>query len=138
MKQLVVVYSHSGKAYALAQAYALEHNADLHRIEPKFNPQNFFAYIWFGYKSVFRKSVKLKEDHLNLKHYDHMTLFSPIHAGNLASPVRSYLFTHRTQLPKVDIIVTHSTKDTDYKEAAHKLEKELIYKFNHIDSITIE
>ena len=138
MKQIVVVYSHSGKALALAQAYAKEHNADLHRIEPKFDPQNFFAYIYFGYKSTFKKPVKLKEDHINLKHYDHMTLFSPIHAGKLASPVRSYLFTHRTTLPKVDIIVTHLAKDNDYKEAAYKLEKELIYKFNHIDSITVE
>jgi len=138
MKHIVVVYSHSGKALALAQTYAKEHNADLHRIEPKFDPQNFFAYVWFGYKATFRKSVKLKEDHINLKHYDHMTLFSPIHAGKLAAPVRSYLFTHRSTLPKVDIIVTHSAKDNDYKEAAHLLEKELIYKFNHIDSIIVE
>lgn len=137
MKQIVVVYSHSGAAYAYAEAFAKQHNADLHRIEPKFEPKGFFIYMLRGYQATFRKPVKLKEDHINLKHYEHMTLVSPIHAGKLCAPVRSYLFTHRTFLPKVDIIVTHSAKDRDYKEAAQALENELKFKFHSIDSVTI-
>ena len=137
MKQIVVVYSHSGAAYAYAEAFAKEHNAELHRIEAKFEPRGFYTYVLRGYQATFRKPVRLKEDHINLKHYDHMTLISPIHAGKLAAPVRSYLFTHRTYLPKVDIIVTHASKDKDYKEAATALEIELKFKFNSIDSVTI-
>ena len=137
MKQIVVVYSHSGAAYAYAEAFAKEHNADLHRIEAKFEPRGFLAYMIRGYQSTFRKPVKLKEDHVNLKHYEHMTLFAPIHAGKVCAPIRSYLFTHRTFLPKVDIIVTHSAKDNDYKNAAVALEEELKYKFNSIGSVTI-
>lgn len=138
MKQIVVVYSHTGVAFALAQAYAQKHNADLYRIEPKFEPQGFLAYPWYGYKAIFRKPIKLKEDHINLKHYEHMTLFAPINAGKLCAPIRSYLFSHRTYLPKVDLIMTHKSKDRDYKEAAHALENELLFKFNTIDSKTVD
>lgn len=138
MKQIVVVYSHSGSAYAYAEAFAKQHNADLFRIEPKFEPQGFFTYVLRGYQATFRKPVKLKEDHINLKHYEQMTLVAPIHAGKLSAPVRSYLFTHRTFLPKVDIIVTHKALDKDYKEAAVALENELKFKFNSIDSVTVE
>ncbi len=137
MKQIVVGYSHSGAAYAFAEAFAKQHNADLHRIEPKFEPKGFFAYALRGYQATFSKPVKLKEDHVNLKHYEHMTIVAPIHAGKVSAPVRSYMFTHRTYLPKVDVILTHSAKDNDYKEAAVRLEEDLKFKFNNIDSVTI-
>jgi len=137
MKQIVVVYSHSGKAYDYAEAFAKQHNADLFRIEPKFEPRGFYAYVLRGYQATFKKPVKLKPDNLNLKHYEHMTLISPIHAGKMAAPVRSYLFTHRTYLPKVDVVLTHAAKDNDYKQAAVLLEEELKFKFNHVDSVTL-
>ncbi len=137
MKQIVVVYSHSGAAYAYAEAFAKQHNADLFRIEPKYEPKGIFAYVLRGYQSTLRRPVNLKPDQVNLKHYEHMTIVSPIHAGNICAPVRSYMFTHRTYLPKVDIILTHSAKDDDYKRAAVKLEDELKFKFNHVDSVTL-
>ncbi len=138
MKQIVVVYSHTGKVYALAEAYAKKHNADLHRIEPTFEPKGFFTYVWFGYKASLKRPVKLKEDHVNLKHYENMTLFCPIHAEKMCAPVRSYLFTHRTYLPKVNLILTHLAKDRDYKSAAQRLENELMIQFNSIESLTVK
>ena len=138
MKHIVVVYSHYGHALALAQAYAKEHNAALHRIEPKFEPKGFFTYVWYGYKSSLKKPVRLKEDRINLKHYEHMTLCAPIHAGKICAPVRSYLFSHRTYLPKVDVILTHRAGDKDYKEAAHAIESELMFKFSSINSVVVE
>lgn len=138
MKQIVVVYSHYGHALALAQAYAKEHNADLHRIEPKFEPKGFLTYVWFGYKASLKKPVRLKEDKVNLKHYEHMTLFAPIHAGKICAPVRSYLFTHRTYLPKINIVLTRRATDNEYKEAAHLIENELMIKFNSIQSVVVE
>ncbi len=138
MKNIVVVYSHYGHALTLAQAYAKEHNADLHRIEPKFEPKGFLTYVWFGYKASLKRKVRLKEDHVNLKHYDRMTLFAAIHAGKICAPVRTYLLTHKGYLPKIDVILTHRATDRDYKEAAPLIEDELSLKFNSIDSVVVE
>jgi hypothetical protein len=137
MKQIVVVYSHSGAAYVYAEAFAKQHNADLFRIEPKFEPKGFFAYVLRGYQATFRKPVRLKPDQINLKHYEHMTIVAPIHAGKVSAPVRSYMFSHRTYLPKVDIVLTHGAKDNEYREAAENLETELKFKFNSINSVTL-
>jgi len=138
MKHIVVVYSHTGKAYALAETYAKKHNADLFRIEPKFEPQGFFAYVWFGYKATLKRPIKLKEDHVNLKHYEQMTLFCPIHAETLCAPVLSYLKSHKTYLPKTDLVLTHMAKDRDYRAAAHRCEDKLEIKFKTIESLTVK
>lgn len=138
MKHIVVVYSHSGAAYNQAEAFAKAHNADLFRIEPTFEPKGFFTYVVRGYQASLKKPCKLKPDNIDLKQYDKMTLFAPIHAGKMSAPIRSYLFTHRTYLPKVDVVLTHLATDDDYKRAATALENELKFKFENIDSIVID
>lgn len=137
MKELVIVYSNSGKAYEIAKTYAEKTGAALHRIEPRLDPKGFWAYPYWGYKASLHRAARLKPDTLNLTDFDTVTLYCPIHAGVMCAPVRSYLFSHRTELPPVNIILTHRATDRDYHEAAQALEKELIWTFASIDSLVV-
>ncbi len=138
MKELVIVYSNTGKGFQRAVALAQEKGADLHRIEPVLDPKGFWAYPYWGYKASLHRSARLKRDTLNLSDYDQVTLLCPIHAGVICAPVRSFLFTHRTHLPPVHLILTHRATDNDYQEAAQALEKELIWTFASIHSQVVE
>ena len=138
MKELVIVYSNGGVAYDIAKTYAEKANAPLHRIEPKWDPKGFWAYPYWGYKASLRRSTRLKPDHLNLTDYDSVTLYCPIHAGVICAPVRSFIFSHRTELPPVNLVLTHRAVDNDYVDAAQALEKELIWTFASIDSMVVK
>lgn len=138
MNELVIVYSNSGVVYDIAKTYAEKANAPLHRIEPVLDPKGFWAYPYWGYKASLHRSARLKRDTLNLSAYDQVSLYCPIHAGVICAPVRSFLFSHRTELPPVNLILTHRALDNDYVEAAHALEKELIWTFASIDSMVVK
>ena len=107
MKQIVVVYSHSGAAYAYAEAFAKQHNADLFRIQPKFEPQGFFYLCAQRLSGDLQKTGQTQtEDHINLKHYEHMTVVAPIHAGKGVCSGTAVIYVHPSEptLPKVDIV----------------------------------
>lgn len=137
-KELVVVYSNSGKAYALAQDYAIKNDADLMRLKVRFDPKGFLRYVYWGYKVTFKKPVKLLGIDKDLKAYEWITIFSPIHAGKICAPIRSFVFSNRSYLDKVKIVTVHLAKDTDYRDAVTALEDELIFKFSEFDSRIVE
>jgi len=136
-KELVIVYSLEGKAYALASSYAQKQGADLARIETVYEPKGFFKYLYFGYHSISQKDVQLKEMSINLSEYELCTLYAPIHAGRVASPAISFLKIHLTEMKKINLVLGHSAKDDDYLQSAHWVEEKLAFKFNQIQSITI-
>jgi len=138
MNELVIVYSNSGKAYAVAKTYAEKAGATLHRIQPVLDPKGFWAYPYWGYKASLHRAARLKPDTLKLTEFDQVTLYCPIHAGVMCAPVRSFLFTHRTELPPVNLVITHRATDRDYVDAAQALEKELIWTFASIDSMVVD
>lgn len=138
MKTCVVVYSNAGKAYAFAQTIAQDRQADLMRIEPKFDVQSFLKYVYWGFKASLKRSVSLKPDTVDFSVFDHLIVVAPIHANRVCAPIRSWLFTHRSYLKDVTIIVTHLDKDKTYREAVEALEKEMIFKFTEIQSKVID
>ena len=137
-KELTVVYSNSGKAYALAQTYAQEHQTDLLRLKPGFDPKSFLRYPYWGYKALYKKPVKLKQVNPDLKAYERITVFSPIHAGRICAPIRSFLFSNRSYLNQVKIVTVHLATDKDYRDAVKLIEDELIFKFSEFDSVIVQ
>ena len=115
MKTCVVVYSCTGKALAYAQEIAQKIQVDVVRIEPKINFKGLMRYAYWGYKASLKRSVSLKADSIALSDIEKFILVAPIHAGRVCAPVRSWLFTHRSFLKDVSIIVTHLDKENTYQ-----------------------
>ncbi len=136
-KELVVVYSLEGKTFALASSYAQKQGADLLRIETVYEPKGIFKYLYFGFHSMYQKDVKLKETDVDLKDYELITLYAPIHAGRVGSPATSFLRLHLSEMKKINLVLGHSAKDADYLQSAHWVEEKYQFKFNQIQSITI-
>lgn len=134
---VVLVYSLSGKAYQYAQDLAIKENAVCVRIETK-HKSNFLGYMLLGYAAVLKKPIQLKPIAHDLSQVERCIVVSPVHAGRICAPVRSFLFSHRSFLKNIDLILTHSSEDQLYLEAAEMIEKELIFKFNSVQSITLK
>jgi hypothetical protein len=138
MRTCVVVYSNAGKALAYADELAQNWQAEVLRIEPRIDFKGFMKYVYWGYKASFKRSVFLKPDKFDLKDVDQFIVVAPIHANRVCAPVRSWLFTHRSYLKNVSIVVTHLDKEKDYRDAVEALEKEMLFKFTEIQSKVIE
>jgi hypothetical protein len=134
---VVLVYSLTGKAYAYAQELAQSEACPCIRITTK-HKSNFIGYMHLGYSAVLKKPIHYQNIDFDFTNIKQIILVSPIHAGRVCAPVRSFLFKNRSFLKQVDLILTHSSEDEAYLQAAEMIEKELIFKFNSVKSITLK
>ncbi len=131
---VVVVYSKSQNCLRLAQKYAMEHDADIVEIKTKRSFGGPFGFMTLGYLAIFHKPVELKKDVTDYTKYKRVILFTPIHAGRIAAPARSFMFEKRSGLNDVGLVVSHSDKENSYQDARERLEKELIFSFSSFES----
>ena len=135
-EKVVVVYSMSDKAYAYAEKLAQDEGCVCVRVVTKHQP-NWLGYMHLGYLATFKKPVRYQKIDYDFSKTKHMIVVAPIHASRVCAPIRSFLFQHRSFLSQVDLILTHSAQANDYLQAAKEIEKELIFKFSSVKSITL-
>lgn len=92
-RRLVIYYSYSGRTRILAEAIALAVDAELTEIcplkpYPAFKP---WMYLVGGFQALTGRMVPLKPMERNPEAYDMLFIGTPVWAGNLAPPVRSWL-----------------------------------------------
>ena len=133
MKNLIVYYSMNGNTDYAAQKMATIINADLLRINPKksFPENKFLRFLLCGKSAVFGETPELEDYVFNSDMYDHIIIGTPIWAGNMSSPIRTFVVDNKDKLKtkKISIYCTHSGGGGD--KAIRKI-KELL------DSIPIE
>lgn len=98
-KVLVVFYSRTGYTAGIAKAIATACEADLEEIEDSRDRSGFFGLVRSAVESRTGKLPPLKESRLDPAAYDLLIIGTPVWAGTLASPVRSYIVRHNERLP---------------------------------------
>jgi flavodoxin len=94
---LVVCYSRGGTTFEVAKHLADALEADIERIEDVTPRNGVGGYLRSAFEAV-AKGVPTIYTRRNPRDYDFVVLGSPVWAGTLASPLRSYLVTHGSKL----------------------------------------
>ena len=98
-KVLVVCYSRTGTALQLARELTVALGADLEQIEDARARSGKGGYIRSAFEALSRglPSIRTRKDPAD---YDLVVLGTPVWTGSMASPMRSYLFSHRKAIKK--------------------------------------
>ncbi|HKM07822.1 MAG TPA: hypothetical protein VJ869_12645 [Sphaerochaeta sp.] len=68
----------------------------------------FLQYFWAGKSAVFHDKPELSNKQIDLSLYDTLIIATPVWAGNISSPVRSFLSTYATEGKQVYLVATNS------------------------------
>ncbi|MDI3547483.1 MAG: hypothetical protein PWR10_1135 [Halanaerobiales bacterium] len=108
IKTLVIYYSLDGNTEFVARAIADKKGADLFRIETINDyPSDFSRYIIGGFQALFKIIVKLKPVKINFDEYEEIFIGTPVWAGSLTPPIRSFLEENPVQGKRVTLFCTY-------------------------------
>ena len=89
MKTLVIFYSRTGNTRKVAESISKALKSDLTEIFPKQEFKGFFGFFRGGFQAAMQKTPKIKP--IKKKEYDLVVIGTPVWAGNMSSPVRTFL-----------------------------------------------
>lgn len=100
-KALVVYFSRSGTTRALASAIAKMLAADLEEICDCSNRAGPGGYVRSLVDAIRKRPAEIVPAGLSASAYELVVIGSPVWAGSVSTPVRSYLTENRARLPQV-------------------------------------
>jgi flavodoxin len=104
-KVLVASYSLDGTTSHVARDIARMLSADVDEIRDVVKRAGMFRYIQAGIESIARGLPTIQFDS-RLSDYDLVVLGTPVWTGTMASPMRSFLYKHASQLKEVACFCT--------------------------------
>jgi flavodoxin len=113
MKILIAYYSRTGKTRYAAQEMAKILNADIEEIKDRSRREGLFGYIRSGVEGFMRSKVRIDPPERDPASYGLLVIGTPMWAGKLSSPVRSYLSRFREGLPPIALVCTASGGNAD-------------------------
>lgn len=136
MKSLIVYYSRTGNNEMLAKILQKKLGCEMEKIEEYTNRKGILGFLRSGMQATFKKMSEIKPIRKDPKDYDLVIVVSPIWAGHIPSPVRTYIHVNKEKIRKMAFAsVSHSgygngkaLKDLESvaskKVSAHSLLKE--------------
>ncbi|MFH1786433.1 MAG: flavodoxin [archaeon] len=109
MKALTVFYSRTGFTKKAAQEVAKALRSDLEEITDPASRAGLIGYLKSGREAVARKLPLINSQKKDPSKYDIVVLCTPVWAGRMASPVRTYISQNRGKLKKVAFFATQGS-----------------------------
>jgi flavodoxin len=103
---LVVYYSRTGNTRALAGELVAALEADVDQLDDSRDRTGVFGYLRCAREALKRRTVELLPAAYDPSNYDVVVLGTPVWAGNISSPLRSYVAAHERQLRRVAFFCT--------------------------------
>ena len=103
---LVVYFSRSGYTRRIAEEIARRLPADLNPILERHDRSGWFGYLRSGFEAYKHRTPPILPAVKDAAAYDLVVLGTPVWAGNIASPMRSYLTAHGHELNRVAFFCT--------------------------------
>ncbi|AZT89204.1 flavodoxin family protein [Caldicellulosiruptor changbaiensis] len=114
MRFLIVFYSLTGNSRKVAQALSKVLRCEIVEIKESSSRKSIFGFLRSGYEAITKKIVPIEDIDKDFSKYDHVIVVSPIWAGNLPSPVRSFLKRYLVFIKNISFIFTlASEKEVD-------------------------
>lgn len=111
MKTLIVYYSFTHNNEMLAKYLQKKLACDLLKIETV-RPRNSFSILL---DVIFNRKSKIKPHSKSVKAYDHCIFLSPIWAGKIASPLKSFLLQEKNNINQYSFITVCGGGNADQK-----------------------
>ncbi len=106
MRTLVVFYSRSGNTRVVAELVAKLLGCDIDEIKPRTRRDGVWGYLRCLGEAILKFPAPIFETRTNPADYDLVVIGTPVWAGSVSSPVRTYLNKHRDQIRKAALFCT--------------------------------
>lgn len=106
MKTLVVYYSRTGVTKGIAEEISKTINCDIEEILDKENRSGIIGYIKSGYETVRNKVSEIEPPKNDLANYELLIIGTPVWAGKMAVPVKTYIEQNRDKIPNLACFCT--------------------------------
>lgn len=106
----LIYYSLTGTTHLVAQKMSKQLDCPKIRLllTKEFSPSNkFLQYFWAGKSSVFHDKPKLSNKQIDLSQFDTLIIATPVWAGNISSPIRSFLTSCVIEDKQVYLVATN-------------------------------
>lgn len=110
---LVVCYSRSGHTARIGKEFADLCGADLEFIDDVSSRSGPLGYLRSVYESLFHKEPRINTSGKDPGDYAVVVLGTPVWAGNMAAPMRSYLARHRMRFHRIALFCTMGGRGGD-------------------------
>jgi len=106
MKKLIVYYSRTGTTKKVAEILSVKMQADLVEVIDMQDRSGLSGYVRSGYEAVMKKSVPIKPLGRDLSSYDLIIVGTPVWAGTMSTPIRTFLQENRDSIKRVAFFCT--------------------------------
>lgn len=105
-KTLVVYYSRTGYTRKIAEAIASACDADIEGLEDVKSRSGIFGYLRSAREALTKSLADIKPLNKEPAPYDLLILGTPVWAGHVSSPIRSYIEQHKNLFKQVAFFCT--------------------------------
>jgi flavodoxin len=113
MKTLIVYYSRTGNTKMIAESMATSLNCDIEEIKDPEKRSGIIGYIKSGYETSRDKLPVIKEPEYDPSQYDLIVVGTPVWAGKMSVPVKSYLKMNMNKIPLLACFCTAGRSGID-------------------------
>jgi flavodoxin len=106
MQALVVYYSRTGNTRKVGQEIAKELSCDVEEIVDTVNRSGPIGWINSGRQATTKELTKLQPWKKDLSGYDMVIIGTPVWAGTMSTPVRTFIVENKDKLKNVAFFVT--------------------------------
>lgn len=103
---LVVYYSRTGNTRMLAHDLVAALKTDVDQLDDRRDRCGVFGYLRCAHEALNKRTVQILPPAYDPSNYDVVVLGTPVWAGNISSPLRSYVGAHKAQLRHVAFFCT--------------------------------
>jgi flavodoxin len=112
-KVLVVYFSRTGTTRLLASTIARMLGADLEEICDCSDREGAGGYLRSLVDAIRKRPTEIVPAGLSVSAYDLVVIGSPVWAGSVSAPVRSYLIENRARLPQIAFFCSYGGRGAD-------------------------
>jgi flavodoxin len=103
---LVVYYSRTGNTRTIAGELVAALKADVDQLDDRRDRCGVFGYLRCAHEALKKRTIELLPPAYDPSSYDVVVLGTPVWAGNMSSPLRSYVEAHTSQFRQVAFFCT--------------------------------
>ncbi len=125
MKSLVVFYSRTGTTKKVAETISSNLKCDIEEILDKKNRTGVLGYLMSGRDAILKKLVVIEGIKKAPALYDLVIIGTPVWAGTMSSPIRTYISQNKGCFKKVAFFCTHGSSESKstFRDMGHLCQK---------------
>jgi flavodoxin len=109
MKVLTVYFTRSGNTEKVVKKLHESIEGDIEQIKESTSRKGIVGWLKTGGSNAKREATEIHETNYDPAEYDLVILASPIWAGTISSPMRSYILKNRDKLEQTAIFITNDS-----------------------------